>query len=96
MDKFCSAEQAVDLIKSGDTVNITASGGGFMDADTIYTGIEKKFLATGEPNNITLVHVTGVGSGQETGIGRFAHKGLVKKVIGGHWLWSKKHGPVGR
>jgi propionate CoA-transferase len=94
MTKFCSIEEAVDLIKNNDTVNITASGGGFMDADAIYTGIEKKFLETGEPNNLTLMHVTGVGSGNETGIGRFAHKGLVKRVVGGHWLWSKNMGQL--
>ena len=35
------------------------------------------------------MHVTGVGYGNETGIGRLAHEGLVKRVIGGHWLWSK-------
>jgi propionate CoA-transferase len=89
MKKLCSLDQALSLIKNGDTVNIVASGGGFQDADLIYRGIEKKFLETGEPNNLTLLHITGVGSGNETGIGRFAHKGLVKRVIGGHWLWSK-------
>jgi len=90
MNKLYSLEQAIKLIKNYDTVNISASGGGFMDADLIYSGIEKKFLETGEPNNLTLMHVTGVGSGNETGVGRFAHKGLVKRVVGGHWLWSKK------
>ncbi len=90
MNKLCSLDQALSLIKNHDTVNVVASGGGFQDADLIYRGIEKKFLETGEPNNLTLVHITGVGSGNETGIGRFAHKGLVKRVIGGHWLWSKK------
>jgi propionate CoA-transferase len=89
MNKLCSLDQALGLIKNYDTVNIVASGGGFQDADMIYRGIEKKFLETGEPNNLTLVHITGVGSGNETGVGRFAHKGLVKRVIGGHWLWSK-------
>ncbi|PKN66700.1 MAG: acyl CoA:acetate/3-ketoacid CoA transferase [Deltaproteobacteria bacterium HGW-Deltaproteobacteria-15] len=90
MDKLCSLDQALSLIKNNDTINIAASGGGFMDADLIYKGIEKKFLDTGEPNNLTIMHVTGVGSGNETGVGRFAHKGLVKRVVGGHWLWSKK------
>lgn len=94
MDKLCSVEEAVNLIKNNDTVNITAAGGGYMDADAIYSGIEKKFLESGAPNNITLMHVTGVGSGNETGIGRFAHKGLVKRVVGGHWLWSKKMGQL--
>jgi propionate CoA-transferase len=94
MNKLCSVEQAVDLIKKNDTVNITASGGGFMDADAIYRGVEKKFLETGAPNDLTLFHVTGVGSGNETGVGRFAHKGLVRRVIGGHWLWSKNMGQL--
>lgn len=94
MDKLCTVDQAISLIKNNDTVNIAASGGGFMDADLIYRAIEKKFLETGEPNNLTLMHVTGVGSGNETGIGRFAHKGLVKRVVGGHWLWSKKMGQL--
>src|ERR1039458_215697 len=90
MSKICSIEQALSLIRNGATVNLVASGGGFQDAGLIYSSIEKKFLETGEPNNLTLVHTTGVGSGRETGVGRFAHKGLVKRVIGGHWAWSKK------
>ena len=89
VNKICSVDQAVALIKSHDTVNLVASGGGFQDADLIYRGLEKRFLETGEPKDLTLVHVTGVGSGNETGVGRLAHKGLVKRVIGGHWLWSK-------
>ena len=76
MNKLCSVDQAVSLIKNYDTVNITASGGGYMDADLLYRGIEKKFLETGEPNNLTILHITGVGSGNETGLGRFAHEHL--------------------
>ena len=94
MKKLCSREEAVDLIKNNDTVNIMASGGGYMEADYVYRGIEKKFLGTGEPKNLTLYHVTGVGSGDESGAGRFAHKGLVKRVIGGHWFWSKRMGQL--
>ena len=89
MDKLCSVDQAVGLIKNYDTVNLVASGGGFQDAELVYQALEKRFLDTGEPNNLTLVHVTGVGFGNETGIGRLAHEGLVKRVVGGHWLWSK-------
>jgi propionate CoA-transferase len=90
MSKICSIEEALSLIRNGATVNLVASGGGYQDAGLIYSSIEKKFLETGEPNNLTIVHITGVGSGDETGVGRFAHKGLVRRVIGGHWAWSKK------
>ena len=90
MKKLYSLDQAVALIKDNDTVNIMASGGGYMEADFVFRGIEKRFLETGKPNNLTLMHVTGVGSGDESGAGCFAHKGLVKRVVGGHWLWSKR------
>ena len=101
MDKLCSAEQAVSLIKNGDTVNIVASGGGFQDADKTYAALEKRFLETGEPNNLTFVHITGVGGrnflhgqGRESGMGYFAHKGLVKRIVGGHWRWSRVMGKL--
>ena len=90
MNKICSIDQALSLIGNGVTVNLVAAGGGFQDADLIYRSIQKKFMETGEPNNLTVIHATGVGSGNETGVGRFAHKGLVRKVIGGHWAWSRK------
>jgi len=88
MRKLLSVEQAVQLIKDNDTVLITGSGGGLMDAEYVYQEIEKQFLKNGKPKNLTLVHVTGVGSGNKTGVSRFAHAGLVKRVIGGHWGWS--------
>ena len=88
MNKVMTAAQASSLIRNSDTILITGSGGGVMDADFIYQAIEKRFLETGNPNNLTLVHVTGIGNGKEQGVSRFAHKGMVKRVIGGHWGWS--------
>lgn len=101
MDKLMSAEEAAKLIKNGSTVNIGGSGGGFQTADKVFEAIEKRFLETGEPKDLTLVHVTGVGGknflygeGRETGIGYFAHKGMVKRVVGGHWRWSRVMGKM--
>jgi propionate CoA-transferase len=85
--ELMTREQASSLIKNFDTVLITGSGG-LMEADFVYEAIEKRFLQSGEPNNLTLLHVTGIGNGKEKGTSRFAHKGLVKRVIGGHWFWS--------
>ena len=67
MNKLCSLDQALSLIKNCDTVNIVASGGGFQDADLIYRGIEKSFWKRVSPITSRFVHITGVGSGNETG-----------------------------
>lgn len=76
------------LIKDGDTVALCGSGGGLLEADTLYQSIESSFLNTGHPRNLTLIHALGIGDGKEKGLQRFAHKGLVKRVIGAHWSWS--------
>lgn len=86
--KIMTPERAGELVRSGSTVLVTGSGGGVMDADFIYAALERSFLETGTPKDLTLMHVTGIGNGREQGINRFAHEGMVKRVIGGHWGWS--------
>lgn len=88
MQKKKTASEAAALIETGDTVLITGSGGGLMDADYVYEGVEERFLNRGEPRDLTLIHATGIGSREYTGLSRFAHEGLVRRVIGGHWAWS--------
>jgi propionate CoA-transferase len=74
-------------ITDGATVALSASGI-FLEADEIYAAIERRFLATGHPRDLTIVHALGIGDGAGSGLGRFAHPGLVRRVIGGHWSWS--------
>ncbi|MEJ8824068.1 CoA-transferase [Variovorax humicola] len=86
VDAAAMAQEIFD----GACVVLSGSGGGLQEADHIAEAIEKRFLATGHPRNLTLVHGLGIGDGVATGISRFAHKGMVKRVIGGHWTWSKR------
>ncbi len=88
MSKFKSFEEAVNMIKNYDTVAVSGSGGGVMEPYKTLEAIEKKFLDYGVPNNLTLVHASGIGNKKEAGTTRFAHEGMVKRVIGGHWSWS--------
>lgn len=74
----------------GAVVVLSGSGGGLQEADHIAEAIEQRFLATGHPRDLTLVHGLGIGDGATTGISRFAHKSMVKRVIGGHWTWSRR------
>ena len=88
--KFMTAADAVALIPDGATIGLIGGGGGLCEAMCLHEATEKRFLETGHPANMTLVHALGIGNRKDTGINRFAHKGMVRKVIGGHWPWSPR------
>jgi propionate CoA-transferase len=82
--KVVSAEDAVQLIRSSDTI----ATGGFVGtgfAEKIAVTLENEFLKTGLPTDLTLVYAAGQGDGEKKGLNHFGHEGLVKRVIGGHW-----------
>ncbi|MDE1949434.1 MAG: acyl CoA:acetate/3-ketoacid CoA transferase [Burkholderiales bacterium] len=88
--QWVDASEMARHVFDGATVVLSGSGGGLQEPDRIAAAIEQRFLETGHPRNLTLVHALGIGDGRETGISRFAHKGMVRRVIGGHWTWSKR------
>ena len=89
-NKIVSAAEAVRLIHDGNTV---ATGGfvGIGFAEGIAIALEERFLATkeetgsGSPGGLTLVYAAGQGDGKQRGLNHFGHRGLVRRVIGGHW-----------
>jgi propionate CoA-transferase len=95
--KVVTAAEAVRLIRDGDTV---ATGGfvGIGFAEEIAVALEEFYLesegdapyAQGKPHNLTLVYAAGQGDGKTRGLNHFAHDGLVKRVIGGHWGLAPK------
>jgi len=88
MSKFMSAAQAAELIRDGDTVGLMGGGGGLMEATCLFEAVQARFLKSGAPRNLTMVHALGIGDKKTKGMNCFAHEGLVRKVIGGHWVWS--------
>lgn len=82
--KVVTAEEAVSVIQNNDTVAF----GGFVGvgfAEDIAITLEKRFKETGSPKDLTLIYAAGMGDGKSKGLNHIAHKGLLKKVIGGHW-----------
>lgn len=89
-DKFMTADHAAALIQDGDTVALMGGGGGLMEATEMFQAVERRFLAQGAPRALTVVHALGIGDKATRGMNCFAHEGLVKRVIGGHWVWSPR------
>ncbi|MBQ7487725.1 MAG: acyl CoA:acetate/3-ketoacid CoA transferase [Clostridia bacterium] len=90
MSKFMSAEEAVKLIQDGDSVAVCGNGGGVLEPNFLFEALERRFLETGHPGNLSLTHAAGIGDKENGGISRFAHEGMVRRVVGGHWGWSPR------
>ena len=86
--KFMTAAEAAQLIQDGDTVGLMGGGGGLMEATHLFEAVQQRFLGTQQPKNLTVMHALGIGDKKTKGMNCFAHEGLVKRVIGGHWVWS--------
>ena len=84
------ADEAVQVVRSGDTLLIGGSGGGHAVPEALMAALERRFLAEGEPRNITAMHPVGLGDGKTLGAGHFAHEGLLKRVVGGTFVNSPK------
>jgi propionate CoA-transferase len=85
MAVFMSSAEAVDLIKSGDTVAMSGFVG-MGHPEEISKAMEKKFLETGEPRDLTLTFGASQNDGKSNwGLNRWAKEGLVKRVVSGHW-----------
>ncbi|MCW2240590.1 acyl CoA:acetate/3-ketoacid CoA transferase [Azospirillum canadense] len=90
MSKFVSAAEAAMLVKDGDTVAISGNGAGMVSGEAIFAAIEERFLTTGHPRDLTLVHSLGIGDRGELGTNRFAHEGMIRRVIAAHFTWSRR------
>lgn len=87
--KVVTADDAISVIRDGDTVCIS----GFVGVgtpDELIIALEKRFLETGHPRDLTLVFAAAPGDGKDRGLNRLAHEGLVKRGIGGHWALVPK------
>ncbi|MGD0623462.1 MAG: CoA-transferase [Thermodesulfobacteriota bacterium] len=91
--KLMAAEEAVRLIQDGDTVT-TCGIAGALVPEKVLVALEKRFLETGSPRDLTAVFPVAVGDIYESlGADHFAHEGMIKRVIGGSYVTAPASGP---
>lgn len=88
--RFMTVDEAAALIGDGETVAISGNGAGMISAEAILAALERRFLQTGHPRELTLVHSLGLGDREARGTNRLAHEGMLRKVIAAHFTWSPR------
>ena len=91
--KIVTADEAIALIHDDDTLSST----GFVQigfAEALLAALERRFLATGSPRNLTLFAGASQGDGKDRGLNHLGHEGLLKRVVAGHWAMMPRVGKL--
>jgi propionate CoA-transferase len=79
-NKVITADEAIALVSDGDVVCTT----GFVQScipEALHAALERRFLQTKGPRDLTLIMCAGAGDSKGLGTGRLHHEGLLKRVI---------------
>ena len=82
MFRLITGKEAAAKIHSGDHLCIIGNIS-LLEPETVLYELEQAFLKTGAPRDLTIMFPVFIGSMENRGIDYFAHKGMVKRAIGG-------------
>jgi propionate CoA-transferase len=91
--KILTARQAADLVPN----NANFATAGFIGAsfpEELAMALEERFLETGAPTDLTLFFCAAQGDAKDKGLNHFAHEGMIRRAIGGHWGLAPKIGKM--
>ncbi|MFD1471376.1 acyl CoA:acetate/3-ketoacid CoA transferase [Companilactobacillus mishanensis] len=91
--QFINSEKAAELIPDDATIALE----GFLGSDVaeeILENMRKRFDNEGHPKNLEVWHASGIGDGKDRGTNNFAAKGMLRRLVGGHWALAPKLEPL--
>lgn len=90
MKKLITARQAVDQVEDGAWL-VTSGFQMIAHAEELSVALERRFLETGAPRGLTLMHGGGQGQagGDTLGLVHYSHENLVGRYICGHLCGNK-------
>lgn len=91
--EFINSEKAAALIPDDAVIALD----GFLGVDTpeeILEFMHQRFVSNGHPKNLEVWHASGIGDGKSSGTNNFAEKGMLKRLVGGHWGLAPKLQPL--
>ena len=88
-----TAAEAVMMVRDGMTVTSSGFVASCMP-EALSKALEQRFLDTGSPKNLTLFYAAAQGNRDGSGADHFAHEGMTKRAIGGHWNMVPKLGKL--
>lgn len=82
--KIITAAEAANLVKDNDTLT-TMGFVGCSHPEALTKALEKRFLETGSPKNLTYLYSASQGTRKGVAGEHLAHEGLLKRLIIGHY-----------
>ncbi|MFI3175148.1 MAG: CoA-transferase [Bacillota bacterium] len=79
-----TADEAAKLIEDGVTYTTSGFVGNAIP-EALHKAVEKRFLETGHPKDLTYVYCGSQGNRDGRGAEHYAHEGMLKRFIAGHW-----------
>ena len=91
--KIITEAQAAQMVQSGWTV-ACAGFVGAGHAEAVTTALERRFLDTGMPRDLTLIYSAGQGDRATRGVNHFGNFGMTARIVGGHWRSATRLGQL--
>ena len=89
-DLVLSPAEAAELVRDGQTLAVGGSGSLLQVPETLLAALGARHGARRSPSDLTVVHVMGLGDHTGRGVDHIAREGLVRRIIGSHFVLSPR------